>query len=85
MLWLRERNRIPVLAPARGDRPPKYEPVGWGVEDGEAFFYFDVPVGEWYSIVPNDCTLCLIHVTEGCVKGATFIEAKRVWSYPPDY
>ena len=82
--YLLEKGRVPVLKPTRGDRPDHYDPVGWGLENGEAVFYFDVPVDEWYLIWPTDCYLCTIKVTRGCTKGATFIEAKGIWVYPID-
>jgi hypothetical protein len=88
--WLLEHKKVPVLKPTRGDRPDHYDPVGYGIEkrDGfdEAVFYFDAPTGEWYWVWPTDCYLCTFKIDyAGDVQGATFIEAKGVWSYPSEW
>ena len=84
--WLIERKKLPVLKPTRGDRPDRYEPVGYGVEGDDAVFYFDAPVGEWYWVWPTDCYLCTFKIDyAGDVQGATYIEAKGVWSYPCEW
>jgi len=84
--WLLERKKAPVLKPTRGDRPDRYDPVGWGVEGDDAVFYFDAPVGEWYWVWPTDCYLCTFKIDHaGDVHGAVYHADRGVWSYPCDW
>lgn len=84
--WLLEHGKVPVLRPTRGDRPDRYDPVGYGVEGGDAFFYFDAPVGEWYWVWPTDCVICTFKIDyAGDVHGAVYHADKGAWSYPGEW
>jgi len=90
LAWLLEHGKLPVLRPTRGDRPDRYDPVGYGVEkrDGfdDAVFYFDAPVGEWYWVWPTDCYICTFKIDyAGDVQGAVYLADKGVWSYPSEW
>jgi hypothetical protein len=84
--WLLEHKRVPVLKPTRGDRPDHYDPVGYGVEGGDAVFYFDAPVGEWYWVWPTDCYICTFKIDyAGDAQGAVYHVDKGAWSYPSEW
>jgi hypothetical protein len=84
--WLLERGRVPVLRPTRGDRPDRYDPVGYGVEGDDAVFYFNAPVGEWYWVWPTDCYICTFKIDyAGDAQGAVYHVDKGAWSYPSEW